>query len=620
MRPGWHGGCATLARAFKNERVSVRIRRIDQDWDAGRTAHRVRVAAAIAIGCVAPVVPAFAARQVAEAGAPPSGESSKGPASASPDAATPAASGQKPGAAGQKPAAQKPAATQHFDIYDFAVQGAETLPQIEIEKAIYPFLGPNKSADDVEKARVALEKAYHDKGYQTVSVAVPQQNVSAGTVTLKVTELKVGRLRVKNSRFFDLDKIKENAPSLKEGRVPNFGDVTKDIVSLNQWPDRRVTPALRAGVTPGTVDVDLNVEDTSPFHGSLEYNNRQSPSTTPERIIGTLHYDNLWQLGHSFSFTYQVAPERPNDAQVFSGSYLARVPGVDWLSFLTYGVKSNSNVATVGGTNVIGPGEIVGERAVMTLPGREGFFHTLSVGADFKHFDQTVGLGTDSFSSPVTYYPVVASYGATFQNEKYTTQFNASLTYNLRTPSSPVDEFDAKRFKASPNFTHFNMDVSHTQELPEGVQLYAKVQGQVADGPLVSSEQFSLGGLDTVRGYLESEVLGDNGVVGTVEVRSPDVGGLLQKSMKSETGEGSPRFTTFNEWRFFLFTDAGQATVIDPLPDQQSRFEEWSYGIGTRFKLFNHISGMVVGSMPMINQSFTRANNPHVNFRVWGEF
>lgn len=559
------------------------------------------------IGCLAVAVPANA-KQVAQA------ETAASDAANASNAAAPA---EKPGAS-----APKSGPAQRFEIDDFAVQGAKTLSQIEIEKAIYPFLGPNKSADDVEKARAALEKAYHDKGYQTVSVAVPQQNVSRGTVVLKVTELKVGRLRVKNSRYFDIDKIKKGAPSLKEGTVPNFGDVTKDIVSLNQWPDRRVTPALRAGVTPGTVDVDLNVDDTAPIHGSLELNNRESPSTTAERLIGTVHYDDLWQLGHSFSFTYQVAPERRQDAEVFSGSYLARIPDVDWLSFLTYGVKSDSSVATIGGTNVVGPGEIVGERAVITLPGREHLFHTLSIGADFKHFDQTVSLGTGSFSSPVTYYPVVASYSATFQLDKSTTQMNASLTYNLRTPSSSAADFDNKRYDASPNFTHFNLDVSHTQQLPEGMQLFGRVQTQLADGPLVSSEQFSLGGLDTVRGYLESEVLGDNGVAGTVELRSPDVGGILQKHLKNETGQGSPRFNTFDEWRFFAFTDGGEATVLKPLsdPDQISHFEEWSYGIGTSFKFFDHVNGMVVASMPMISQAYTHAGNPRVNFRIWGEF
>jgi hemolysin activation/secretion protein len=516
-------------------------------------------------------------------------------------------------------APQKPAAIQRFDIDDFAVQGADTLPEIDIEEAIYPFLGPNRTSDDVEKARAALEKAYHDKGYQTVSVSIPQQNAQDKVITLKVTELKVGRLRVKNSRYFDLDKIKNNAKSLKEGTVPNFNDVTKDIVSLNQWPDRRVTPALRAGETPGTVDVDLNVEDKVPVHGSVELNDRESPNTTALRLNATAHYDDLWQRGDSFSFSYQVAPQRPDDAEVFSGSYLART-GVDWLSLLFYGVKSASDVATVGGTNIVGPGQIFGSRAVMTLPGRDNFFQTLSVGLDYKHFDQTVTLSGSGFESPVTYYPMVASYSATFQGEKSTTQLNASVTYNIRPLSDDPVTFDNKRFDASPSFTHLNVDVSHTQELPQGFQLYGKIQGQVADGPLVSSEQLSVGGFDTVRGYLESETLGDNGVVGNLELRTPNVGELLQKQMKDETGQGSARFTIFNEWRLFAFTDAGTATVLNPLPEQQSSFDLWSYGVGTRFKMLDYMNGMVFVSMPMISQTYTQANNPRVNFRIWGEF
>lgn len=535
-----------------------------------------------------------------------------------PDSAKPAK--RTSSAAAATPNAATPAVVQRFDIDDFAVQGADSLPQIEIEEAIYPFLGPNKSADDVEKARAALEKAYHDKGLQTVSVSVPPQNAQSRVINLKVSELKVGRLRVKNSRYFDLDKITDRAGSLKEGSVPNFNNVTKDIVALNQWPDRRITPALRAGVAPGTVDVDLTVEDKLPLHASVEVNNRKSPNTSDVRVISTVHYDNLWQLGHSFNFSYQVAPQRPDDAEVFSGSYLARVGDLDWLNVLVYAVKSSSDVASVGGTNIVGPGQIFGGRAVMTLPGRENFFQTLSAGIDYKHFDQSVRLNGTGFESPVTYYPMVASYGATFQDEKFTTQLNASVTYNVRPLSSDWIDFDNKRFYASPSFTHLNADLSHSRELPEGFQLYGKVQGQVADGPLVSSEQLSLGGLDTVRGYLESEVLGDNGIVGSVELRSPNVGALLQAEMKDETGTVPLRYTMFNEWRFFGFTDAGTVTVLHPLPEQQSRFDVWSYGVGSRFKILDYLNGTVVYSVPMISQAYTQAQNPRVNFRIWGEF
>jgi hemolysin activation/secretion protein len=261
----------------------------------------------------------------------------------------------------------------------------------------------------------------------------------------------------------------------------------------------------------------------------------------------------------------------------------------------------------------------VGERTVITLPGLDKFFHTLSVGLDYKHFDQTVTLGSSGFASPVTYYPVVMSYGATFQGEKSTTQFNAGITYNLRPVSSDVAAFDAKRFNASPSFTHFNGDVSHTQELPAGFQLWGKMQGQVADGPLVSSEQFSLGGLDTVRGYLESETLSDTGVAGSVELRSPDVGSWLQGQIKDDKGAAFP-VTIFNEWRIFAFADGGHGMIIQPLPEQNAQFDLWSYGIGTRFKIFTYGNGMIAYSMPMITQTFTHAGDPRINFRIWGEF
>ena len=82
-------------------------------------------------------------------------------------------------AAAAPPAAPAPATPARFDIDEYRVEGADALPQIEVEEAVYPFLGPNRTADDVEKARAALEKAYHDKGYQTVGVSVPQQNRAA---------------------------------------------------------------------------------------------------------------------------------------------------------------------------------------------------------------------------------------------------------------------------------------------------------------------------------------------------------------------------------------------------------------------------------------------------------
>jgi hemolysin activation/secretion protein len=519
-----------------------------------------------------------------------------------------------------KPGAEKqPAAPPvHFNIGEFRVEGADSLPQIDVEAAVYQFLGPNRSADDVEKARAALEKTYHDKGLQTIVVLIPQQDATRGFIVLKVTENRVGRVRVKGSRYFDLANVKKGAPSLQEGALPDIKDVTRDVTALNRWPDRRVTPAFRAGVTPGTVDVDLNVEDTFPLHGSAELNDRQSPSTTPLRESYTMHYDNLWQLGHSFTATYQDAPLNPKDSMVVSGSYLARTE-YDWLSVLVYGLKSWSNVATVGGANVIGPGQVIGSRAVLALPTQGELVQTVSLGADYKSFGQLLSQGGSSFSSPVTYVPLVASYGATWQAQGRLTQLNATMTSGLRGAGSSPDEFDAKRFDATANFFKVSGDVSHTQDIPGGAQFFVKMQGQVADQPLVSSEQLSVGGLDTVRGYLESEVLGDYGVIGTLELRSPSVASMLNEKLGNPFGEDI-KVKAFNDWRFYAFADVARAGIHDPLPDQQSQFSLASYGIGTQLKGVDHFNAVVFVAMPLNSQQVTQANHPRLSFRIWGEF
>ncbi|MBY6239901.1 ShlB/FhaC/HecB family hemolysin secretion/activation protein [Methylosinus sp. Sm6] len=611
---------------------------LSKDEAGGRECLRFRgeincsaVAVLVMCGAVTAAAPAWSA-SAAKAGEGEARRAATTPVAADAEKPSGASSGEagsgKAGSAdagsakaGADKAASKPAPPARFDIDDFAVEGAERLTQVEVEEAIYPFVGPRKTADDVEKARAALEKAYHDRGFQTVGVSVPQQSVKGGVVVLKVAELKVGRLRVKNARYFDIDKIKEKAPSLKEGNVPNFGAVTKEIVALNQWPDRRVTPSLRAGVTPGTVDVDLTVDDKLPVHANVELNNRRSPNTSALRVVGTVRYDNLWQLGHSLSFTYQVAPERRSNAEVFSASYLARIPDVDWLSVLAYGLTSSSDVATVGGINVVGPGQTIGARAVMSLPAIENLYHSLSAGLDYKHYGEIVRLGgAEATSTPITYYPFVLTYGGAYQTEDFTSQLSASLTLNMRTASSDFSAFDNKRAYASGRFAHFNLEASHLQALPAGFQAYGRFVGQIADGPLVSSEQISVGGLDSVRGYLESEILGDTGAIGSFELRSPDVGEMLQDAIKREAAEGEPTVAIFDEWRLFGFVDKGAAEVLHPLAEQQAHFNLWSYGFGARVKLLDHVSGMFVYSTPMIRQVYTQAREPRLNFRVWGEF
>ena len=494
---------------------------------------------------------------------------------------------------------------RHLDIAEFRVEGASRLSTSDVETAVYPFLGPGRPLEDVERARVALEKAYTDRGFLAVNVAIPPQKVRDGIVDLKVTEGTITRLRVRGSRWFSLSEIREEAPSLAEGTVPNFNDITHDIVALNQIPDRRVTPALRAGSVPGTMDVDLNVQDSFPLHGILEFNNRFSANTTRTRLTGSLHYDNLWQLGHSLAFSFQIAPTRIDDAKVFSAAYTVRLPSAPWLSFIVNGVSQDADVSTVGGITVAGRGWMAGARALFMLPSTSQFFHTISTGFDFKRFVETIAM---SDTTMLTYWPVTAQYGATWMGEASQTQVGATVTFNIRGLGATAEEFDAKRYKAQGNFIHFRLELSRSDRLPLGMELVARARGQYSNEPLVASEQFIGGGAESVRGYLEAQAAGDFGGLVSLELRSPSLGTWIDKNER-----------VLNEWRFHVFGEGGWMRLWEPLPETQSIYRLWSAGGGATVKLIHHLNGSLDVAVPLWSEGATRRFAVRFLFRFWVE-
>lgn len=519
------------------------------------------------------------------------------------NATMPSAWAQAPAPAGQAPVAgQAPApvqAEQRFDILEFVVDGNTVLPQTALEEAVYPFLGEDRVAADVDKARDALERLYRERGYQTVQVSIPRQGVENKIIHLQIVENPVGRLRVVDSKYHTPSDIKQNAPSLAEGTVPNLNAVQKDIVALNQQADLKVTPRLKAGQA-GTVDVDLEVEDTLPLHASVEINNQHNQQTSALRTSATVSYDNLWQMGHSASFTYQVAPQNRDDAEVFSASYLARIPRSDW-SFLAYGVKSNSQVAALSNTDVIGKGTIFGTRAILNLPGTDTFYQSLTLGLDRKDLSQKVVTAGVPADAPVLYYPLSIVYAPLWRDGDTATQASASLNFAVPGIGSDSRKFDVQRFDAQRQYFYAKGELRHTQPLPFGLQGFARLEGQIGNGALLSSEQMSAGGVNSVRGYLEAERLGDKGVQSSLELRSP----LLDRFS----------YSLLSDWRIGAFYDSAALWQNQTLPGEHGSFGLSSAGLSTRFNVRQVLTGALDLAFPLRDGAVTKAGDPYLHFR-----
>ncbi len=491
-------------------------------------------------------------------------------------------------------------------VREYRVRGNHLLKAIEIEEAVYPFMGPGRGEQDIEAARQALEKVYKTKGYQSVGVQVPQQTGNRGVIYLEVVETPVGRLRVKGARYFLPSTIKAAAPSMKEGSVPNFNAISKDIIELNRWRDRKITPELRAGVVPGTVDIDLKVEDKLPLHGSLEINNQHNANTVPLRLSGSLSYSNLWQLGHTLGGSFQLAPERTTDSAVYSAFYQAPVRSVQGLSVMLTGTVQDSNIAALGGTTVIGKGQIVGFRLMKTLPAKQGYFHSFSFGMDYKNFVQDVNAAGTLVSSPIAYYPFNLSYSASRVTDNTYTEFNGALTWHVSGMGGSQTQFAARRFSATDNFFYFRGDLSHTHDIAHGFQIYTRAQGQATTDSLINTEQTSGGGFNNARGYLIATRLGDSGAFGTLEFRSPN---FLGSAKDRE-----------NQWRVYAFLEGGKLYTNHPLPAEKRSYDLASAGFGSRVRYLNHLTGSIDLAMPLVTQPNALAHDLFLLFRLGMDF
>jgi hemolysin activation/secretion protein len=466
------------------------------------------------------------------------------------------------------PAVEDAASAAPFDIDEYRILGNSQLQAIDIEKAVYPHLGPGRSIKDVEQARDALATLYRDRGYGAVYVDIPEQDVTAGIVRLKVTEGQLDRVRITGARYFANGHIRALMPSAQRGMVLNTTTLQKEMGEVNrQSRDLSAVPVLRAGREPGKVDLEVQVEDHLPLHATFELNDRYTANTSRTRAGITLSFDNLFQANHSLSLQYQTAPSSPEETRIIAATYSLPVGGRNRLAL--YAVDSNSDVAAIGTLSVLGAGSIFGARGMISLPDLgAGAYHSLSLGADYKDFTDTIRLTDSVDETPISYLSWNAQYARGWSGQWYSGALSFGPTFGVRHLFNSSTEFAYKRYRASPSFFHLRGNLQQQFQLPAQMQLALRASGQWTSQSLISNEQFAIGGQDTVRGYLESAVLGDRGVAASLELRSPSFAALFGSDARAAYLHG--------------FTDRGYTRTLHVLPGQDASTSLLSYGAGLR--------------------------------------
>ncbi len=507
-----------------------------------------------------------------------------------------------------------------FFIAAFDVIGATKLAAADIEKAVYPYMGPDRTSTDVEAARKALQDAYAKRGYEASVVEVvpqPQEEFALGLIQIRVNEAPVGVVKVTGARYHSTERVRKQVASLKPGEPVDFKAFQNELAAANRYPDREIIPAFDAGETPGTIDVDLKVQDSFPLHSTITLNNDNSPNTTSLRLSGSTRYTDLWRVGHTISAGFSIAPKARSESSAIFFSYTAPILGSPW-TLVASGYKSNSDIAALGGTNVLGNGYQLGFQAIYRVPSVK-HFHAFRAGLDYKNFKQDINLGGINVSrTPIEYMPLVLGYSFGMSDERTSLDIDLSSTLGLRVfkrvrcfdltapVCRPEDQFTNKDVDSVENFAHVNLDVTYTAGFKGDWGAELKLSGQYADSHLVANEQFAIGGLTSVRGYFQSEVVGDRGFLTSLELRAPSLA----------TAIGS----FVDELRVFGFAEGGHVSVIDPLPDTRSTFRIGSVGAGVRLKVFKTLTGEFLVGVPLIATTESQRGDPRYTFSLKGEF
>jgi hemolysin activation/secretion protein len=232
-----------------------------------------------------------------------------------------------------------PKKIQTFDVKHYVLSGNTILGESVVVPILSKKMGPAISFEDIRNMLIELQGAYRERGYVTVAVALPPQQITNGTVRIQVTEGRLAEIRVTQNRHFSSNNVMRDFPRLHTNALLNSFDFQPQLDRANANRDRQIYPIIAPGAEPGTTDLELKVKDRLPLHVRTEFNNNSTPNTPDRRLDTSIQYNNLWQLNHQLGAQYTFSPEAykrgdfaPYDKPLianYSAFYRMPVPGLD---------------------------------------------------------------------------------------------------------------------------------------------------------------------------------------------------------------------------------------------------------------------------------------------------
>ncbi|NHZ44406.1 ShlB/FhaC/HecB family hemolysin secretion/activation protein [Massilia aquatica] len=460
-----------------------------------------------------------------------------------------------------------------FDILRYEVAGNTLLGAGEIDAALRAHTGGGRDFGDVQRALEALEALYHQRGYQVVTVQLPEQELNRGVVRLDVVQTRIGRILVSGNTVVDDTNVRRAVPALQAGATPDLDRVSANLRMANQNPARKISLNLQTGSADDELDARLLVSDSKPWTVALNLDNSGTGPTGNTHAGVVLQHANLWGRDHVGSLQYTTTVEEPGKVSVYGAGYHIPLYQLgDSLDLYASYSDIDSGAVTAGIFNlaVSGKGTVAGLRYNRTLARRGGLDPRLVFGVDHKAYKNSVLLAGQDVGNEVTVHPLSATYLASMALAGGQASFSLGVVRNVPGGSRGGSaDFARARSGATAGYSIARFAAGWQRAFGGDWQGRAAVSGQASGDALVPGEQFGAGGASSVRGVDERAVSTDSGVLANLELYSPNWCAARQ------------------HWqcRVLAFVDAAHGRRRAVLPGEAARATLSSAGAGWRFSM-----------------------------------
>lgn len=484
--------------------------------------------------------------------------------------------------------------------------------------------GIDRIIDESLLAAIAqvIENFLRQNNYPNATVAIPSQNIADGTLRIvaqlgpdaatvvqqaKTATWKIRNINLPQTRWFS-DSLLRQKLRIEQGGLVRFEELDRAIDWTNNNPFRRVRVRLDPVPNTGEADLTVAVQEALPLRLSLTHDNSGNEVLGENRFIASAAYANLWGFDHQLSYQY-ITTEKPKIYQGHGLDYRAPLP---WRHFLQFSATYLLAKPELADGLFLQEGETITADLRYTLPLRAGV-NPIDAFASIAFKETNNNLTWDPRASNILVQSnktdvFQLSFGgsAVLRDRLGAWAVGGSFTYspggiNSRNGAFPFGE---TRFGADPEYVYGTLSLQRLLSFKGGWDVSSRLMLHVADDNLIPSEQLSIGGGSSVRGYPENLYAGDRAFVFVTELLSPAIRTSIPRLSKTR----GPL-----ETRGVLFYDAANSAAKTPTPFDPPRRPLAAAGLGVRMSLATNFSlqadyGWRLASLPYTDVSQSRGH------------